>query len=46
MSYARREQERLIHHNQSSEQPLGMQLRNEDKRRIRETNLCQKKDND
>ena len=46
MSYARRAQERLIHDNQYSEQPLGMQLINKDKRRIRETNLHKKKDSD
>ena len=44
MSYARRAQERSINNNQSNEQLLGTQLRNEDLRRIRETNLHEKKD--
>ena len=44
MIYARRVQERLIHNNQSSEKPLGMQLSNENERRIKETNVHEKKD--
>ena len=44
MSYVRRAQERLIHNNLSSQQLLGIQLSNEDKRCIRETNLHKKKD--
>ena len=46
MSYARRAQEKLIYNNQSSEQSLGMQFSNEDKMRVRETNLHEKKDSD
>ena len=46
MNYTRRAQERLIHQNQSSEQPLGIKLSNEDKRRVRKTNLHEKNDND
>ena len=46
MNYARRAQERMIHNDQSSEQPLVMQLSNENKRRIRENNLHEKKDGD
>ena len=46
MSYLRRAQERLTHNNQYSEQPLGMQLSNYHKRRIRENNLHEKKDSD
>lgn len=44
MSYSWRAQERLIHNNQSSQQPLGIHLINENKRHIRETNLHEKKD--
>ena len=43
MNCARRAQETLICNNQSSEHHLGMQLRNEILRRIRETNLHEKK---
>ena len=46
MRHARRAQEVLMYNNQSSEQPLGMQLSNEDKRRVRETDSCEKKDSD
>ena len=44
MSHARRAHEILIYNNQYSKQPLGMQLINEDERRIRETNVYEKKD--
>ena len=46
MSCARRAQEGLTYDDQSSEQNLGMQLNNEGKRHIRETNLHEKNDSD
>ena len=43
MSYVLRAQERLTHDNKSYEHLLGMQLSNEGKRRIRETNFAREK---